>query len=107
MINTGDRPAESASLEPMMEEAVFGREVELFLDEHPVGQYLVDRAKQDLETAHEKLVTCSPHDWAGIMALQLDARVALRIKGWLREAIESGHTAQVTLKQEADEHGRV
>jgi hypothetical protein len=91
--------------DPKVAQAVFGREVEIFIDEHPVAKYVIDRAREDLEKAHIALVEIDPTDAPGIAALQLDARVASRVRGWLGEAIEQGRQAGVLLQQERDEHG--
>lgn len=94
-----------ASLEPLMEQAVFGAEVTEFLERDRIGQYLVDRAREDLERAHTLLVDVSPYDPAAIAKLQQDARVANRVRTWLAEAIDSGTAAAAALQQERDEHG--
>lgn len=97
-------PGDSA-LDPKVETAVFGREVELFIDEHPVGQYLINQAKADLEKAQEKLLEADPFDPKKIAELQLEARVAMRVRGWLAEAIQNGRDAQTLIRQERDEYG--
>lgn len=106
MRTNGESQAESDSLEPAMETAVFGREVEIFLNEHPVATYIVNRAKADLDEAHAALVTAQATDFHLIAGLQLKARVAQHVTQWLREAIQAGRAAEVTLKQERDEYGR-
>jgi ribosomal protein S18 acetylase RimI-like enzyme len=99
-------PAQLAGHDPVkVEAAVFGREVEDFIDHDRIGQYLIDRAKQDLEEASAKLLCVDPTNATAIALLQLDARVAQRVRGWLSEAIESGRNAAVLLQQEQDEHG--
>ena len=96
---------EDGALDPKMETAVFGREVEHFIDEDPIGRYIIDRAKADLAEASEKLLEVDPSDAPKIAALQLDARVAQRVRGWLKEAIQNGRDAQILIKTERDEYG--
>lgn len=90
--------------DPNVETAVFGREVTDFVERDRIGQYLIDRAKLDLVTAQTELLEVDPSDFKKIALLQLDARVANRVRGWLMEAIKNGLDAEVLLQQERDEH---
>jgi len=85
------------------ETAVFGREVEQFCDTDPIGQYLINRAREDLAKAQEALVTIDPYATQEIAALQLNARVAQKVRTWLREAIEAGRNAEALIRQEHGE----
>lgn len=105
MKSPGENGAEAESQDPKFETAIFGAEVRHFVDEDRIGQYLIARAKEDLAEAHQALVEVNPSDYAKITALQLDARVANRVRSWLGEAIESGRAAEVQIQQERDEHG--
>lgn len=93
---------EPQPLDPKIETAVFGREVEDFIERDVIGQYLIDRAKRDLEQAGAKLLDVDPTDAKQIAAIQLDARVAQRVRGWLSEAIQDGNDAQILIQQERD-----
>jgi hypothetical protein len=100
-------PGESVSgeqplLDPKWEQAVFGREVEAFIKTDRIGQYLIDQAKRDLEEAQSKLLEVDPSDAKAIAAIQLDARVANRVSGWLAAAIQNGRDAQTLIQQERD-----
>lgn len=88
----------------LLETAVFGREVEQFIEHDRIGQYLKDKALADLTAAHDALVQVDPTDYRKIAALQLEARVAERVRGWLSDAIEAGRQATVVLQQERDQH---
>lgn len=105
MSDEGEKRTDLTDLGPVMETAVFGRQVEQFLNEDPIGRYLCDRAAGDLEEAKNDLVITPAHDFNAIQALQLKARTAQNFKDWLREAIESGRAAAVQLQQERDEYG--
>jgi len=96
---------EDAAADPRLEAAVLGREIEIFLREHPAAQLIIERAREDLERAQAALVTVDPQDAGKIAQLQLDARVANRVRGWLRAAIEEGRNAATLLQAERDEHG--
>lgn len=98
--------ANSASLDPLWEAAVFGHEVKNFIDEHPVAKFIVEKAAKDLEAAHVELVAVDPTDARKIAQLQLDARVATRITTWLAEAVQNGRAATAQLQEEQDEHGQ-
>lgn len=89
----------------MLEAAVFGREVEDFINNDRIGQYLINRARADLDKAYDALISVDPTQTAQIIKLQLDARVATRVRTWLAEAIQDGRHATVQLQQERDEHG--
>lgn len=107
MNNSGENGlASEEAKDPRFEQAAFGREVAYFVDEDRIGRYLVEKARLDLETAHAALVDVDPTDSQTIAALQLDARVANRVREWLGEAIENGRAAEASLQQEQDEHGR-
>lgn len=90
--------------DPRYEAATFGREVEEFIDVHPVGQYLIKRAQRDIETAQEGLLDVDPEDTKAVRKLQNQAAVANNVRTWLREAITEGRNATLALQQERDEH---
>lgn len=90
----------SLTEDPRYETAAFGREIELFLEEDRIGHYLVERARSDLAVAQEALVDIDPADARAIAALQLDARVANRVRQWLGEAIQAGQQAQQLLEED-------
>jgi len=95
---------EGGALPPEWETAVFGRTVELFL-ESEVGTYIIERAKADLAEASERLIEVDPYNEKEIAKLQLNARVAQKVRQWLAEAIENGKNAAQVIKAERDEHG--
>ena len=100
--------AEAAGLDqkdPRYEEAIFGAEVENFVDNHPIGRYLVERAKSDLEEAKTELLATDPTDSMKIRAIQAKAGTAANVRDWLREAIMAGRAARFSLEQEHAEHG--
>jgi hypothetical protein len=106
MNSTGETGSGEQPLpDPKWETAVFGREVEAFIDTDCIGQYIIDQAKRDLAEAQGKLLEVDPTDAKAIAALQLDARVANRVRGWLGAAIQNGRDAETLIQQERDEHG--
>lgn len=85
--------------------AVFGKEVEYFIDEDPIGQFLIKRAKDDLAEAQDALLEVDPEKPAEVRKLQFKAAVANSVRGWLAEAIQNGRAAAAQLQMERDEHG--
>lgn len=100
----GESGPEPERFDPKVEEAILGREAEVFIEEHPIGQYLIDRAKADLARAQEALLEIDPSDAKAIFAAQLDARVANRVRGWIAEAIENGRQARALIREERSEN---
>lgn len=98
-------PGEQPLPDPKWETAVFGREVAEFVEHDRIGQYIIDQAQADLAEAQSKLLEVDPTDAKAIAALQLDARVAQRVRTWLAEAIQNGRDAETLIQQERDEHG--
>ena len=95
-----DYDPEEQALEdnPKLRAAVFGRQVEIFL-ESDIGQYLLQCAQIDVEKALEKLKRVNPRDVEAVQNLQNDIRVAESIVGWLSDAINSGKQATEALKE--------
>jgi len=83
--------------EPTVRWAAFGRQVELFL-EGDIGNFLVARARKQIEEATADLVVADAHDFAEIQNLQNRVKVAESIIEWLGEAIAAGHSALEELK---------
>jgi hypothetical protein len=93
---------EDESIEAQREIAVFGREVELFIETDRIGQFLVRQARLHVEEAQEALLTVDPDDVKKVRELQFKARVAGAVMGWLKQAINDGDNATRTLQQERD-----
>jgi hypothetical protein len=83
--------------DPTVEVAVFGAQVEQFLDSQ-IGQYLVKRAQDAANAALEALATANPEDPAGIRKLQNKVVVADLVVSWLSEAILLGDQAEQELR---------
>jgi hypothetical protein len=79
--------------DPNLEIAVFGAEVEQFLDSS-IGQYLIKHAESQANSALEALASVSAEDPTAIRELQNRVKVADSIVGWLREAIILGRQAE-------------
>jgi hypothetical protein len=78
--------------DPQVRVAVFGKQVEDFLN-GDIGAYLVRRAETQAEEAIEALKTVSP--WRRRRITQLQARIAAfeGIQQWLADAIVDGRQA--------------
>ena len=82
---------------PTLAVAVLGKEVELFLDSD-IGKYLVQCAEDDIDTVMSAFSKVNPQDAPAIMALQVKLGAAIRIKGWLGDAINSGKQAVMNME---------
>lgn len=91
-------------LDPNLERAVFGREVEDFIENDRIGQYIVTEAKKRIAEVQEQLLTVDPYEPEEIQKLQNRAAVANLVREFLSEAIQNGRDARVLLQQERDEH---
>lgn len=78
---------------PLMETAIFGREVEVFLNTS-VGKYLVKRAEEEAQEATHALKSVFPMRWRKITELQNRIYRAESIQKWLGEAIMDGVHAE-------------
>ncbi len=92
------------SSDPVVEAAVFGKQVEDFLDS-PIGSYLLHCVKDEIDSATSDLVRelkkSQPADQAMIAKVQHRIRVAESVRGWLGYAVEAGLVALEQLKEEA------
>lgn len=78
--------------DPIVRTAVFGKQVEDFIVS-PIGKYLLSRAENEWLDAMDKLIELDPTDLNGIRALQDIIKRAKSIRGWLTDAVISGHQA--------------
>lgn len=83
--------------EPTVRWATFGRQVEQFL-ESDIGDFLVTRAKKQIEEAIQDLKVADPFKPEEVQKLQNRIIVAESIIDWLGEAIAAGHSALEELK---------
>jgi hypothetical protein len=83
---------------PDVQLAVFGRQVELFL-ETEIGQYLVQCAEQEISEALNKLKDADAEDPKLIRALQAKVKVGEFFIGWLQDAVKSGTQAKELLEE--------
>jgi len=83
---------------PDLQRAVFGRQVELFL-ESDIGVYLTQCAQTEINEAIEKLVKVDPEDPKAIRDLQHKIRVAESVMGWLADAVRSGSQAREAIEE--------
>jgi len=86
--------------DPHVQDAVFGRQVELFLEQHDVGRYLAERATKDIELAMKELRDVDPTDAKAVMKAQFRLKVAESVVGWLADAINKGQIAQELVEGE-------
>lgn len=83
---------------PDVRRAVFGRQVELFM-ESDIGQYIAQCAATEIEEATEKLKQVNPENPQAIRTLQFKIHVAESVIGWLADAINSGNQSQEMLRE--------
>ena len=84
---------------PELRVAVFGRQVEDFLDSD-VGQYISQCAQIDIDEAISKLKYVDPDDPKEVRSAQFNLAVAERVLGWISDAIQRGHQSTELLKGE-------
>ncbi len=85
---------------PLLRTAVFGKQVEQFLDSD-IGVYLLQCAKTQSDEAVERLKDVDPQDWKAVMGLQWRIHEAEHIIQWLGDAIRAGLQATEHLKEDA------
>lgn len=98
-----DIQAEEAGLDqedPRFEAAVLGREIEQWIETDPIGQYIVARAREEIEEVKEALLT--EEDGVKIKALQSRAAICSRVAQWLGEAVQAGRASVIALQTERD-----
>lgn len=91
--------------DPKLEMAIFGREVEEFIENDRIGRYLVSKAMEDIQSAATDLLTVDPNDTAKIREIQNRAAVANAVRGWLGQAVSDGQNAAQAIQQERDTRG--
>jgi len=82
---------------PLWSTAVFGKEVEDFLNSD-VGTYLLRCAQAEAEAAYDRLKTVSPWRRRYIQKLQNEIWRAESIRDWLANSIQAGRNATTTLE---------
>ena len=78
--------------DPKVEEAVFGREVEDFVENDRIGQYIVRRAKERILEAQAELLKVDPTNADEVRRWQNHAAVADMVRAFLEEAIRDGRS---------------
>ena len=103
-----DDPYESLSVESdksLLRDVQNSAAMENFLNEHPIGQYLKNRAEQDAlqaardisELPYEKAVEEFP-------ALYAEMRFPRRLKQWVDDILNQGHLAkQILMDRDKEE----
>ena len=88
--------------DPSVRSAVFGKQVEAFLNTD-VGKYLVQQAEREAEEAAEQLKTVWPWRTTRIRDLQNRIWVAEHFQKWLGDAIVAGRQSMAYLEGKDDE----
>jgi hypothetical protein len=78
--------------DPQVRVAVFGEQVNQFMASD-IGQYLLQCAQMDTESAAREMLDVDVTDMARVMAIKVKLMVAAKIESWLEEAIIKGHQA--------------
>lgn len=97
MTEPGD--PETEQTDPLMESAVFGREVQEFLEHDRIGRAIVARAKSDMEAAQNELTDIDAEDAKAIRAAQFKYQVANKVVAWLASIIVDGDNAANILRE--------
>ncbi len=80
-------------------EAALGRDAADFMASD-IGRYLLGRAEQDIQEAHEKLAIVSPWRRNRIRQLQNEIWRAQSVKGWLVELVGAGKQAEAIIEDQ-------
>lgn len=88
----------------LMQAVRFGIEVETFLNT-PIGKYLVDRARGELESARDALEKVDPADVMLVRKTQLQAYQARNFESWLAQAVQDGWNCEAQLRALDEAHG--
>lgn len=80
-------------------EAALGRDAADFLSSD-IGRYILGRAQQEIDDAHEKLAIVSPWRRNRIRQLQNEIWRAQSVKGWVVELIGIGKQAEAILEDQ-------
>lgn len=84
----------------MVRTAVFGRQVEQFL-EGDIGSYMLTLAKEQSEVWTRKLKSIDPYDAEHIMVAQMKIHVAELFINWLGDAVRAGLQATIHVQEDA------
>lgn len=87
--------------DPNLRMAVFGRQVEDFLN-GDIGSYLVKCAQAEIDEGLKALRTVDAEDPKAVRTAQNRVEVAESIMQWLGDAISRGHAAVELLKGEEE-----
>jgi hypothetical protein len=93
-----DEESEALEDDPILRVAVFGRQVEIFL-ESDIGQYLLQCAQKDIDEATESLKKVDPFRPEEILKIQHKLQVAESVIGWLSDAVQAGTQANQTMRE--------
>lgn len=81
----------------MYEQVRLGIDIETLVGSR-IGNYLLDRMKEERDTALEGLAGVDPHDPRAIRDFQFRIRVVDAIEGWLQDAVTEARNAEQTLR---------
>jgi hypothetical protein len=88
--------------DPKVEQAIFGREVQDFIEHDRIGKYLIAKAMAEIESAATELLTVDPTDVGKLRFIQNRAAVANLVRVWLGQAVQDGMNAEVVLQAQRD-----
>ena len=92
--------------DPIVRAAVFGKQVEDWLNNDPIGKFLIERADKEIAELSIDLRHANPDTKAGILKIKkLQNRIAIceSVLTWLGEAVTEGHQTMQILE---DQHER-
>jgi hypothetical protein len=88
--------------DPQVRLAVFGEQVKQFMDSD-IGQYLMQCAQEDTDSAAAEMIDIDITDTSKVMAIKIKFMVAARVESWLQEALIKGYQA-FQMEEVASEH---
>lgn len=90
--------SENAERETLFQLVRLSIDTEHFINTHPVGKVIMERAKDAIMASRMALEKVSPIMPNDISDLQLEIQAARNVIGWLGEAIAAGKNAENQLK---------
>jgi hypothetical protein len=87
--------------DPLVQTAVFGVEVQNFL-EGPIGSFIMNRVRVRLAQLEKDLKKVDPFQPTTIVRIQTEISYWEQFAGWLGDAIQAGHEAVAIIDGEID-----
>ena len=86
--------------DPKTEQAIFGEEVRIFMEQDRIGRYLVQRAADEVQEALLEFKDVDSEDAKKIREIQNRIKIAESVVGWLAGVVDDGLRARQILEDE-------